>query len=344
MVNLKDLTIEELQQCLAQLGEPKFRAKQIFSWLGRGAASFEQMTDLSKELRRTLAEHYYISKAEAAEIYQSKIDQTRKYLLKLMDGNMVECVAMYYKHGITICISCQVGCRMGCQFCASTIGGLVRSLTPGEMLDQIQYAQHDIGERISNIVMMGIGEPLDNYDNVIKFLRIVNHPDGMNIGFRHISLSTCGLVDNILRLADEGMPITLSISLHAPTNDIRNTIMPINHKYSIEPLLDACRKYIQKTSRRISFEYAMIKGVNDRPEHAALLADKLRGMLCHVNLIPVNPVKERAYQKPEQQSIRSFLAELERRGITATIRRELGSDISASCGQLRRAKTLESKG
>lgn len=344
MRNLKDFTIEELQQYLDNLGEPKFRAKQIFAWLGRGVTSFEQMTNIPKELRQTLAESCYISRAEAAGIYQSSIDQTRKYLLKLMDGNMVECVAMYYKHGITICISCQVGCRMGCRFCASTIGGLVRSLTPGEMLDQIQYVQNDIGERISNIVMMGIGEPLDNYDNVVKFLRIVNHPDGMNIGFRHISLSTCGVVDNIMRLADEGMPITLSVSLHAPTNDIRNTMMPINHKYPIEQLLDACKKYIQKTSRRISFEYAMIKGVNDGPEHAALLANKLHGMLCHVNLIPVNPVKERAYRKPDQQAIRSFLAELEKRGITATIRRELGSDISASCGQLRRAKTLEGKG
>ncbi len=344
MRNLKDFTIEELQQSLDNLGEPKFRAKQIFTWLGRGVTSFEQMTNIPKELRQTLAESCYISRAEAAEIYQSSIDQTRKYLLKLMDGNMVECVAMYYKHGITICISCQVGCRMGCRFCASTIGGLVRSLTPGEMLDQIQYVQNDIGERISNIVMMGIGEPLDNYDNVVKFLRIVNHPDGMNIGFRHISLSTCGVVDNIMRLADEGMPITLSVSLHAPTNDIRNTMMPINHKYPIEQLLDTCKKYIQKTSRRISFEYAMIKGVNDGPEHAALLANKLHGMLCHVNLIPVNPVKERAYRKPDQQAIRSFLAELEKRGITATIRRELGSDISASCGQLRRAKTLEGKG
>lgn len=344
MKNLKDFAIEELQKVLEDMGEPKFRAKQIFTWLGKGVTSFDEMTNIPKNLREQLAERYIAGFAEAVEIYQSNLDETKKYLLKLADGNMVECVAMFYQHGITVCISCQVGCRMGCQFCASTIGGLVRSLTPGEMLDQVQFVQKDIGERISNIVMMGIGEPLDNYENVVKFLHLVNHPDGLNIGLRHISLSTCGVVENIHRLAEEGLPITLSISLHAPNDEIRNTIMPINRKYPIAVLLDACQKYIEKTSRRISFEYAMIKGVNDSPVHAAELANKLHGMLCHVNLIPVNPVKERAYQKPDRHSIDTFIAELEQRGINVTVRRELGSDISASCGQLRRAKNLESKG
>lgn len=344
MTNLKDFSIEELQGILADLDEPKYRAKQIFTWLGKGVASFDEMTNIPKELRQKLAERYYAGFAEAVEIYQSQMDKTRKYLLRLIDGNMVECVAMYYQHGITVCISCQVGCRMGCNFCASTIGGLVRCLTPGEMLDQIHFVQQDIGQRISNIVMMGIGEPLDNYENVIKFLRLVNHPDGLNIGLRHISISTCGIVNNINRLADEELPITLSISLHAPNDEIRNSIMPINRKYPIDLLLDACRKYIKKTSRRISFEYAMIKGVNDAPAHAVQLAEKLYGMLCHVNLIPVNPVKERKYQKPDQRSIRAFMAQLEQRGINVTIRRELGSDINASCGQLRRTKNLEDKG
>lgn len=344
MTNLKNFTIEELQEILAESGQPKFRAKQIFTWLGKGVTSFAEMTNIPKELREQLAERYSAGKLEPVEIYQSQLDETRKYLLKLEDGNMVECVAMYYQHGITICISCQVGCRMGCRFCASTIGGLVRCLTPGEMLDQIHFVQKDIGARISNIVMMGIGEPLDNYDNVLKFLQLANHPDGLNIGLRHISLSTCGVVDNILRLADEALPITLSISLHAPNDEIRNTTMPINKKYPIDVLLYACRKYIQKTSRRISFEYAMIKGVNDAPEHAVQLAEKLHGMLCHVNLIPVNPVRERAYQKPDQRSIRAFMAQLERRGINVTVRRELGSDINASCGQLRREKDLKGKG
>jgi len=257
----------------------------------------------------------------------------------LEDGNRVESVVMYYKHGITICISCQVGCRMGCKFCASTIGGLVRSLSPGEILDQIIFAVKDIGERISNIVMMGIGEPLDNYNNVIKFLRNVNDENGINIGYRHISLSTCGLVPKILELMKLEIPLTLSISLHAPTDDIRKTIMPVNNAYSTDELIAACREYASYTKRRISFEYALIHGVNDSVDTAQILAKKLKGMLCHVNLIPVNKVEESGFEKPSKERINKFMSVLEHYGITVTVRRELGSDINASCGQLRRKES-----
>ena len=267
----------------------------------------------------------------------SEIDGTRKYLVKLDDGNIVECVAMFYKHGITVCISCQVGCAMGCKFCASTIGGRVRNLSAGEILDQVICVQKDVGERISNIVMMGIGEPLDNFDNVIKFLKNVNHEHGLNIGYRHISLSTCGLVDKIYKLSEYNFPLTLSISLHAPTDEIRKKIMPVANKYSIEQLFEACRKYIENNSRRISFEYAIIKGVNDSKECALILAEKVKNMLCHINLIPVNNVEENEFVKPDKVGINKFKAVLESKGINVTVRRELGSDISASCGQLRRA-------
>ncbi len=337
MINLKDLTYDELEKFIVDMGEPKFRGKQIFTWIGRGVNSFDEMTDISKSLRAKLAEVSYLSTAQIEKKLVSKIDGTRKYLVRLDDGNMVECVAMFYKHGITVCISCQVGCAMGCKFCASTIGGRVRNLTPGEILDQVICVQKDVGERISNIVMMGIGEPLDNFDNVIKFLQNVNHKDGLNIGYRHISLSTCGLVDKIYKLSEYNMPLTLSISLHAPTDEIRKTIMPVANKWSVDELLTACKKYIENNSRRISFEYAIIKGVNDSPECAAILADKIKNMLCHVNLIPVNNVEENKFVKPDRARIMKFKSLLEARGVNATIRRELGSDISASCGQLRRA-------
>ena len=339
MINLKDLTYEELENLISDIGEPKFRCKQIFTWLGKGVDSFDEMTNISKELRNKLSEISYLSKCQIEKKFVSEIDGTRKYLIRLDDGNIVECVAMFYKHGITVCISCQVGCAMGCKFCASTIGGKVRNLTPGEILGQVICVQKDVGERISNIVMMGIGEPLDNFENVIKFLQNVNHKDGLNIGYRHISLSTCGLVDKIYRLSEYNFPITLSISLHAPTDEIRKTIMPVANKFSVDELLDACRKYIENNSRRISFEYAIIKGVNDSVECADILANKLKNMLCHVNLIPVNNVEENQFVKPDKNGIMKFKAFLERKGINATVRRELGSDISASCGQLRRANT-----
>lgn len=335
--NLKDLTLTDLEKLLEDMGEKKFRAKQIFKWLSLGAESFDEMTDISKDLRKKLSDVSFISKMEIERKLVSKIDKTTKYLFKLTDGNMVEAVVMYYKHGITICISSQVGCRMGCKFCASTIGGLVRNLTSGEILDEVIFAQKDIGERISNIVMMGIGEPLDNFENVIKFLENVNSPLGLNIGYRHISLSTCGIVKNIKELEKLNIPITLSISLHAPTDDLRGEIMPINNAYNVDTLISACKEYVEATNRRISFEYTMIKGVNDSENVARILAKKLKGMLCHVNLIPVNEVDETKFKKSDTKAIEKFIAVLERSGITTTVRRKLGSDINASCGQLRRA-------
>ncbi len=336
MIDLKDLTYPELEEFLMECQEPKFRAKQIFSWLHKGVVSFEEMSDISKKTKEKLSEKCFISKLTIREKYVSKIDGTVKYLFSLEDGNCIESVLMRYKHGISLCISSQVGCRMGCGFCASTIGGLYRNLTAGEILNQVIFAQKDTGERISNIVMMGIGEPLDNYDNVIKFLKNVNNPLGLNIGYRHISLSTCGRIDGMKKLADEDMPITLSVSLHAPNNKIRNEIMPINKKYPVEELIKECKDYIKKTSRRISFEYSLISGVNDSPEEARELATLLKGMLCHVNLIPVNHVRERNFHKGKKEEINRFKNLLNDLGINATIRRELGSDISASCGQLRK--------
>ena len=336
MINLKDLTFEELKAFLVENGEKPFRATQIFSWLHKGITSFDEMTDISINLRKKLSEISFISTLKIVRKLESKIDKTKKYLFELEDGNTVESVVMYYKHGITICISCQVGCRMGCKFCASTIGGLVRSLTPGEILDQVIFAQKDIGERISNIVMMGIGEPLDNFDNVIKFLKNVNDERGINIGYRHISLSTCGIVPKIEKLMELKLPITLSISLHAPTDEVRDTIMPVNHAYNTDMLINMCKRYALETKRRISFEYAIINGVNDSPEHAKIIADKLKNMLCHVNLIPVNNVEENDFKKPPKERIQRFMAVLEKYNIPVTVRRELGSDISASCGQLRR--------
>lgn len=341
MIDLKDLTFEELEEFLVGMGERKFRAKQIFAWLHRSVTSFDEMTDLSVALRKKLAEVSFVSTAEIERLLVSKIDGTRKYLFRLGDGNMVESVAMYYKHGISVCISCQVGCRMGCKFCASTIGGLVRSLTAGEILNQVLFVQKDIGERISNIVMMGIGEPLDNFDNVIKFLKNVNDEHGINIGYRHISLSTCGVVPNIERLMEYALPITLSISLHAPTDEIRSAIMPVNKAYPVDELLAVCRKYTERTGRRISFEYSVINGVNDSEECAKILASKLKGMLCHVNLIPVNNVEENDFKKPSADKIRRFMSVIDKYNIPVTVRRELGSDISASCGQLRRQRSLE---
>ncbi len=336
MVDLRSMEYGELEAFLLELGEPKFRAKQIFSWLMQGVCDISEMTNISKKTKELILTKAYISTLRIREKYISKLDGTVKYLFELDDGNCIETVVMKYKHGLSVCISSQVGCRMGCGFCASTIGGLYRNLSAGEILNQVIYAQKDIGERISNIVMMGIGEPLDNYENVIKFLHNVNHPDGLNIGYRHISLSTCGLVDKIMELAKENLPITLSVSLHAPNNEIRDKIMPVNKKYRVEELIDACRKYIKITNRRISFEYSLISGVNDSEENAYELAKLLKGMLCHINLIPVNHVEEREYYKGDALSIKKFKEKLISFGMNATVRRELGSDISASCGQLRK--------
>ncbi|MBQ3472261.1 MAG: 23S rRNA (adenine(2503)-C(2))-methyltransferase RlmN [Clostridia bacterium] len=336
MIDLKDFEYDELTEYLLSIGEKKFRAEQIFSWLHRGAESYEEMTNLSKATREKLEKETYVSTLKIREKYVSQLDGTVKYLFELPDGNCIESVVMRYHHGLTICISSQVGCRMGCRFCASTIGGLYRSLTAGEILNQVIFAQKDIGERISNIVIMGIGEPLDNFDNIIKFLHNVNHEKGLNIGYRHITLSTCGVVPKIYDLAEENLPITLTISLHAPNNEIRDTIMPVNHKYKIDELIKACKYYYEKTGRRISFEYSLIHGVNDSTENAAELANLIKGMGAHVNLIPVNKVEERDFEKGSKAEINAFREKLEKMGINATIRRELGSDISASCGQLRK--------
>ncbi len=336
MIDLKDFEFDELTEYLKSIGEPKFRAAQIFSWLCRGALSYGEMTDISKKTREKLEKETYVSTLKIREKYVSKLDGTVKYLFELPDGNCIESVVMCYRHGLTICISSQVGCRMGCRFCASTIGGLYRNLTAGEILNQVIFAQKDIGERISNIVIMGIGEPLDNYDNIIKFLHNVNNEKGLNIGLRHITLSTCGIVPRIYDLARENLPITLTISLHAPNDEIRDTIMPINHKYKISELIEACKSYFKATGRRISFEYSLIRGVNDSAENASELARLIKGMGAHVNLIPVNKVEEREYEKGSRKEIDAFRDKLISLGVNATVRRELGSDISASCGQLRK--------
>lgn len=326
---------EELSALCVELGQPKYRGKQIFEGLYKGVRDINEFSSLPKSFREKLIESAFIPTAKIRRKLVSSIDGTVKYLYELHDGETVESVFMRYHHGNTMCISTQVGCRMGCAFCASTKAGLVRSLAPSEMLLQILEAERDLGERVSNIVLMGMGEPLDNYDNVMKFLRLVNHESGLNIGLRHISLSTCGLVDKIDHLADEGLPVTLSISLHAPNDEIRRQTMPIANKWSINELLGACRRYIDKTGRRISFEYALIDGVNDSKEHAHELGRLLSGMLCHVNLIPVNPIKEKNFKRSEKNAIKVFTETVETYKISATVRRRLGSDINASCGQLR---------
>ncbi len=341
MTDIKSMTQQELARFLKELGEPTFRAKQVFTWLHRGVTSFEDMTNLSKPLREKLAERCFITAPMVARKQESRLDGTIKYLWELSDGNCIETVLMQYHHGNTVCISSQVGCRMGCAFCASTIAGKVRDLRPSEMLDQVLFTQLDSGREVSNIVLMGIGEPLDNMENVLRFLELVNHPDGMNIGMRHISLSTCGVVPGIDALAEKELQLTLSVSLHAPDSETRSRIMPVNRAYDVELLFDACHRYFQRTGRRISFEYAMIDGVNDNDWQADLIAKKLRGMPGHVNLIPLNDVVESPY-KPSRR-IAAFQKRLESHGVTATVRRSLGGDIDASCGQLRR-KAMEEQG
>ena len=336
MQQIKCLTLPELTDALKELGEPAFRARQVYTWLHRGARSFDEMTNLSKALREKLAEHYTITVPIVARRQVSKKDGTMKYLWELSDGNCVETVLMRYHHGNTVCISSQVGCRMGCRFCASTIGGRIRDLTAAEMLDEVLFPQLDSGLPISNIVLMGIGEPLDNFDTVLRFLTLVNSAEGMNIGMRHISLSTCGVVPQIDKLAEYRLQLTLSVSLHAPDDETRREIMPIDRRYDVAELLAACRRYYDATGRRISFEYAMIRGVNDSPEQANLLCDRIAGMGAHVNLIPLNNVEESPLKPSSRETIAAFQAILEKRGVTATVRRSLGGDIDASCGQLRR--------
>ena len=339
MIDLKSMTLEELTAWLQEQGEPAFRGKQVFRWFYRGATSFGEMSDLSKALRQKLAEQCFLTVPKVARKQVSKLDGTIKYLWELSDGNCIETVLMRYKHGNTVCISCQVGCRMGCAFCASTLAGKVRDLTPAEMIAQVLFTQLDSGEPVSNIVLMGIGEPLDNFDTVMKFLTLVNHPEGLNIGMRHISLSTCGLTDKIDKLAQRGLQLTLSVSLHAPDDETRSKIMPVNRSVGVEKLMDTCRRYFQTTGRRISYEYAMIDGVNDSDWQADLLASLLKGTPGHVNLIPLNDVEESPL-KPSRR-VAAFQKRLERHGITVTVRRKLGGDIDASCGQLRRKAMKE---
>ena len=339
MVDIGSMTPEELAAWLKEQGEPAFRAKQIFHWLYRGVTSFDEMSDLSKALRQKLAGQCFLTVPKVVRKQVSKLDGTIKYLWELSDGNCIETVLMRYQHGNTVCISCQVGCRMGCAFCASTLAGKVRDLTPAEMIAQVLFTQLDSGEPVSNIVLMGIGEPLDNFDTVMKFLTLVNHPEGLNIGMRHISLSTCGLTDKIDKLAQRGLQLTLSVSLHAPDDETRSKIMPVNRSVGVEKLMDTCRRYFQTTGRRISYEYAMIDGVNDSDWQADLLASRLKGTPGHVNLIPLNDVEESPL-KPSRR-VAAFQKRLERHGVTVTVRRKLGGDIDASCGQLRRKAMKE---
>lgn len=334
--DIKSLDIKALEAELSNLGEPKFRAKQIFTWIQqKNAQTFDEMLNISKELRKKLKEIYYISHSSIEKKLISCYDSTVKYLFSFDDGECVEAVLMSYRHGFSACISTQAGCKMGCTFCATGRGGFRRNLTAGEMISQLQAMEADRNVRISNIVLMGMGEPLDNYDNVVSFLSLVSSSDGMNIGMRHITLSTCGLADKIERLASLKLQLTLSVSLHAPNDEIRNKTMPVNRRFPVDMLLKQCRAYAEKTGRRVSFEYAMISGLNDSKECACELAAKLRGMLCHVNLIPVNEVKETRYRKSSKQSLREFSDYLNSHSIPTTIRRTLGSDINASCGQLR---------
>ena len=335
-MNLKSLTLPEMAAEFQKLGQPGFRAKQVFTWLHKGARSYDEMTNLPKALRELRSKEYPICPPKVVRKQESKRDGTIKYLWQLSDGNCVETVLMRYHYGNTVCISTEVGCRMGCAFCASTLGGLVRRLEPQEMLDQVLFTQVDSGLPVSHIVLMGIAEPLDNFDNVMRFLELVNSPQGMNISMRHVSLSTCGLVPKIDELAKRKLQLTLSVSLHAPNDEVRNKIMPVNRAYPSEELLQACRRYYAETSRRISFEYAMIDGVNDSEEDARELLRRLKGLPAHFNLIPLNHVEESPLKPSSKAAVARFQKILEEGGIPATVRRTLGGDIDASCGQLRR--------
>ena len=330
------MTLPELEADFAALGEAKYRAKQVFSWLARGTRDFDAMSDLPKSLREKLKENYRLYEPKVLKKQVSQLDGTIKYLWELYDGNAVETVVMRYQHGNTVCVSCQVGCRQGCAFCASTIGGLVRSLNPSEKLDEVLFSQLDSGRRISNIVLMGIGEPLDNFDNVMRFLELVNDPMGLNIGMRHISLSTCGIIERFDDLAARDLQLTLSVSLHAPDDETRSRLMPANRGRGVDRLMEACKRYYERTGRRISFEYAMIDGVNDTEPHARLLAKRAKSVGAHVNLIPLNHVEEREFRPSTSGHMKAFIKILEDEKVNVTVRRRLGSDVDASCGQLRR--------
>lgn len=337
-VDLINLELSELEEFVCSIGEKKFRAKQVFEWMHKGISDFDDMSNLSLNLRDKLKKVATVCSEEIVEKLESRIDDTLKYLLRLPDGNIVESVLMKYKHGYSVCVSSQVGCRMGCRFCASTGIGFVRNLTCGEILTEVLTIQKDLGERISNIVLMGIGEPFDNYDNVIKFLRLVNDKNGLNVGSRHISISTCGVVPRIVDFARENSQVTLSVSLHSANDHVRESMMPINRKYNIKELMEACREYVRITNRRITFEYALVREVNDSDEDALDLVKLIRGLMCHVNLIPVNEHEGSNYKKSYTDRVERFKNILLKKGVNATVRRELGSDIKAACGQLRRSK------
>ena len=336
--DIKSMSAEELEEFIVNLGDKKFRGAQIFQWLHQKlVTSFDEMTNLSKALREKLEKECRITALRAEAVQVSKLDQTSKYLFELYDKNLIESVLMKYHHGNSVCISSQVGCRMGCRFCASTLDGCVRNLTPSEMLDQIYTIQKMSGERVDNVVVMGSGEPLDNYDNLLKFISLLNSEKGLNISARNITVSTCGLVPEIFKLADRKLQITLAVSLHAPDDELRKTMMPIANKYSVSEIMDACRYYILQTGRRISFEYSLVRDVNDSEDCARQLISLVKGMNCHINLIPVNPIKERDYRQSEQKAIHAFKNKLEKNGINVTIRREMGRDIDGACGQLRKS-------
>ena len=338
MKNIKDYNLDSLKEEFVQMGEKPFRAEQVFKWLyEEKVKEFDEMTNLSLQLREKLKENYTMCNFKILRKLESS-DGTKKYLFDLLDGNAIETVLMSYHHGYSICVSSQVGCKMGCKFCASTLGGLDRNLTPSEMLSQIYYIQRDTGERVSNVVMMGTGEPMDNYDNVLRFLELITSENGLNISQRNITISTCGIVPKIKELAEKHLQITLAISLHSPNDEMRRGLMPIAMRYSINELLDACHYYFKETNRRMTFEYSLVAGVNDQPVHAQELASRLKGFPCHVNLIPVNPIKERDFKQSMPQSVMEFKKILEKNRVNVTIRREMGADINAACGQLRRKK------
>lgn len=337
MINILDFSLVDLQNWMKENGESAFRAKQVFDWIYKDIFTFDGMNNLTKNIKEKLKNNFYIGVPKVIDCLESKEDGTKKLLLAFEDNNIVECVIMKYKHGNSVCVSTQFGCRMGCKFCASTLEGMIRNLTAGEILAQVIISQKILGERISNIVLMGSGEPLDNYDNVMKFLELVNSKYGLNIGQRHITLSTCGLVPKIYDMANKEMQITLAISLHAVSDDKRKAIMPIANKYSIQEILDACNYYIKKTKRRVTFEYSLVNGINDTKEDAKSLGRLVKDLLCHVNLIPINEIKENSFKKSSKKDIEQFLKVLNGYGIEATVRREMGTDINAACGQLRRS-------
>lgn len=345
MPDIKSMTLKELEQYMEEIGEKKFRAKQLYEWMHKKLVrDLDEMSNLPKALKQKIREDAGMLSVREVKRFTSKIDGTAKFLFELYDGSIIETVLMKYKHGNSVCISSQAGCRMGCRFCASTIGGLTRSLEPSEMLDQIYHIQHETGERVSNVVVMGTGEPFDNFDHLLRFLELLTNEQGLNISQRNVTVSTCGIVPRIYELADKKLQITLAISLHAPNDEMRRKLMPIANKYSIQEMIDACDAYVAATNRRITFEYSLVRGVNDRPEHAKMLIHLLKGKLCHVNLIPINPIDERDYEQSTKESIYEFQHLLEKNHIRATVRREMGRDINAACGQLRKSYVKNREG